>query len=184
MQSTSTPVKFGFVPADYIKPVAASSASVSAAPAAASPASPASTVYPQQSASQFNSPGTAAGASAGNESFLNRLGSSAVPPSPAASVSVSRFGATNVTGVSSSAAAEEFGQLFASHEEWFRAATAKRKEVYGQLIGEANDIGRALQEAESRSTNVLNRIHELDRLIGDEKARWQQKLAEDGAITA
>ena len=53
-----------------------------------------------------------------------------------------------------------------------------------QLLAEAGDIGRALAEAESKSLGVLSRIHELEKVINDEKARWQQKLAEDSALTA
>lgn len=94
------------------------------------------------------------------------------------------FGNTSTVTSSSSAAAEEFGQLFASHEEWFKAATQKRKEIYGQLLNEATDISRALQEAEAKSLNVLNRVHELEKVIQDEKTRWQQKLAEDNVLSA
>jgi len=79
---------------------------------------------------------------------------------------------------SSTTVAEEFSQLFSSHEEWFRAATAKRQDVYKQLVSEASDIARSLQESEARSAAVVSRMTELEALIQDEKRRWSEKLSE------
>jgi hypothetical protein len=78
----------------------------------------------------------------------------------------------------STSVAEEFSQLFSSHEEWFRAATTKRQDVYKQLVSEASDIARSLQESEVRSSAVVSRMTELESLIQDEKRRWSEKLSE------
>lgn len=78
----------------------------------------------------------------------------------------------------STSVAEEFSQLFSSHEEWFRAATTKRQDVYKQLVSEASDIARSLQESEVRSSAVVSRMSELESLIQDEKRRWSEKLSE------
>jgi len=101
-------------------------------------------------------------------------GSSSLPSS---SSSATSSALTALGGPNIPSAAEEFGQLFASHEEWFRAASAKRHEVYRQLVGEASDIARALQESEARSAAVVGRLGELDQLLADEKARWAAKNA-------
>jgi hypothetical protein len=74
---------------------------------------------------------------------------------------------------------DEFAALFASHEGWFKAATAKRVEVYNSLQGEAADILRALQESEAKSAAVLARISEMDNLLAEEKARWAERLKVD-----
>jgi hypothetical protein len=197
VQSTSPPVKSGFVPADYLQTVtttggpqaSASAVGGRSAAAAGSPASPA-----HAGGHSFDSPAGAASA-AQESSFLSRLGggggAAAAPGLSPGSLGASRYSAaaaaaasSSSSSASSSAAAEEFGQLFASHEEWFRAATAKRKEVYGQLLAEAGDIARALSETEARSLAVLGRVHELEKVINEEKGRWTQKLAEDSALSA
>lgn len=68
-------------------------------------------------------------------------------------------------------AAEEFSQLFASHEAWFKAATAKRQEVYASLRAEAADVLKALRESEAKSAAVLSRIHEIGSLVAQERGR-------------
>jgi len=75
----------------------------------------------------------------------------------------------------------DYAQLFSSHEEWFRAATAKRQEAYRSLQGEAMDLLRALTESEARSLALVGRITELDRLVGEERAKWS---GVSGATTA
>ena len=196
VQSTSAPVRFGFVPSDYLQPVAAPPAAAAAAaapsPAAATSASPAAapTSFLQRlgagaspaaapsaggiaAASTASAP-TVASASAASASAFGGLYSGGYVSSSASSAS----GASALAlGPNVPSAAEEFGQLFASHEEWFRAATAKRHEVYRQLVGEAGDIARALQESEARSAAVVGRLGELDQLLADEKARWAAKNA-------
>ncbi len=69
----------------------------------------------------------------------------------------------------------EYAQLLASHEEWFRAASAKRQEVYRNLQGEAMDLLRALTEAENRSAILTSHMNELDALLSEERAKWAAK---------
>ena len=69
-------------------------------------------------------------------------------------------------------AAEEFSQLFSSHESWFKSAAAKRQEVYAGLRAEASDVLRALRESEAKSATVLARIAELDGLVAAERSRF------------
>lgn len=71
----------------------------------------------------------------------------------------------------------DYAHLFASHEEWFKAASAKRQEVYRGLQAEAMDLLRALAEAESRSSGLVARIGELDALISEERNKWAAKQA-------
>lgn len=66
----------------------------------------------------------------------------------------------------------EYAQLFAHHEDWFRAATAKRADAYRHLQGEAMDLLRSLAESESRSRGLLSRVTELEGLIADERTKW------------
>ena len=193
VQSTSAPVRFGFVPSDYLQPVAAQAASASAAatpapaPAAASPSAAAAGSFLQRlgggsataaaaaspSAAPPAAPASSSSSAAASFGGLYSGGFAASSSAAsAASASALALGGPNIPS-----AAEEFGQLFASHEEWFRAATAKRHEVYRQLVGEAGDIARALQESEARSAAVVGRLGELDQLLADEKARWAAKNA-------
>lgn len=76
---------------------------------------------------------------------------------------------------SANAGNHDYAQLFASHDEWFRAATTARVESYRSMQAEANDLLRGLAEAESRSTSLVARISELDNLIAEERARWNSK---------
>ena len=69
-------------------------------------------------------------------------------------------------------ALEEFSQLFASHEAWFKAAMAKRQEVYATLRAEAADVLKALREGEAKSEAVLARIGELGKLVAQERSRY------------
>lgn len=67
---------------------------------------------------------------------------------------------------------QEYAQLFANHEEWFRAATARRADAYRHLLGDSMDLVRALAESEARSKGLLARVSELEGLIADERAKW------------
>jgi hypothetical protein len=248
VQTTSAPIRFGFVPSDYLQPVAASSTTISV-PTTSSPqttsalsSSTTSSVNksglglvvgtsPSLESSSFmqrlnggiTGSNTFSSSGAGSQpissllsspivnssnnysltgsastSFANNVGSgvgsyssggvglmqySASPPNSSTSYSqalvLSESALQSATASrSNTSVAEEFSQLFSSHEEWFRAATAKRQDVYKQLMSEASDIARSLQESEARSTAVVSRINELDSLIADEKRRWTEKLAE------
>jgi hypothetical protein len=66
----------------------------------------------------------------------------------------------------------EYAQLVSHHEDWFRAATAKRADAYRHLQGEAMDLMRSLAESESRSRGLLSRVAELEGLIADERTKW------------
>jgi hypothetical protein len=132
--------------------------------------SPVSTVYPGHSVSRYNSPVIDAyqtqSASAQSNSQAQLRADIAAADTQADVAIVS-------------AANADYGALFQSHEEWFRAAGAKRQEVYRSLQGEAMDIIRALTEAEARSNSLMGRLGDLDALITEEKAKWQAKLGED-----
>jgi hypothetical protein len=205
VQTPSSPARFGFVPSDYLQPVAggpAPSASPAPAPRSTPPASDASvaasflqrlgtsasalsstSMFAQGSASSqllgssFYGGGGGGGSGAGAGGGSGGGGGSAATPASLAAHQLALSAGTSVAGAGASAA-EEFGQLFASHEEWFRAATAKRQEVYKHLLGEAGDIARSLQESEARSAAVVGRIAELDALISNEKARWASAAVE------
>ena len=73
-------------------------------------------------------------------------------------------------------AAEEFTQLFSSHEAWIKAAAAKRGESYASLRAEAEEVRRALAESEARSAAVIARLGELEALVSQERARWAEGL--------
>ena len=71
-------------------------------------------------------------------------------------------------------AVEEFSQLFASHEAWFKAATSKRQEVYSALRAEASDVLKSLRESEAKSGAVLARISELGKLVAQERSKYER----------
>jgi len=252
VQTTSAPIRFGFVPSDYLQPVAASSSNISV-PTTSSPQT--TSALSSSSSSSVNKSGlglvvgtspslesssfmqrlnggitgsnTYSSSSAGSQPISNLLSSSSSSKSPVVNSSYTLTGSASTSfansvgsgvgsyssgGVglmqysappptssssysqalvlsesalqsaaasrSNTSVADEFSQLFSSHEEWFRAATAKRQDVYKQLMSEASDIARSLQESETRSTAVVSRINELDSLIADEKRRWTEKLSE------
>ena len=168
VQLASAPERSGYVPLEYVQ-----SAGSSAAAAAATAASP------QGAASSSSSAAPAAASWAGSarptpQALVLHTHVQAASPS-AGSAGGGGFpadlGATRGGGGGPSTA-EEFGQLFASHEEWFRAASAKRSEVYRALAGEAADLLRALHDSEARSAAVLARIADMDRIIQQEKQSW------------
>jgi hypothetical protein len=103
------------------------------------------------------------------------------PPAPAPPAAAAASAAPYSSYASSAAAtapsalnaAEEFAQLFSSHEAWFKSAAAKRQEVYAALKAEAADVLRALRESEAKSASVLARIAELDGMVAAERTRFQ-----------
>ena len=99
------------------------------------------------------------------------------PPAPAATASAAAPYASTLAAAAAAPsalnAAEEFAQLFSSHEAWFKSAAAKRQEVYAALKAEAADVLRALRESEAKSASVLARIAELDGLVAAERTRFQ-----------
>lgn len=104
--------------------------------------------------------------------------SSLAAPPPRATLGAA-FAASLHAGASTAGASDnapdDFAALFASHESWFKGATAKRAELYAALQGDAGDILRLLQESEARSAAVLSRIGELDAIVSEEKARWAER---------
>lgn len=164
------PSRTGYIPLSFVEPLPVSSAEPSAASEIMSNSSvevsenlnQTKVTSPAQTAFDNASTAYAAKLAATSTSTIPNATSTAlvgVPPGTALSHGLS--------------AAEEFGALFASHEEWFRAATKKRAEVYQSLHTETADLLRAVQEGENRSTAVMNRIAELDSLLAKEKASWQ-----------
>lgn len=106
---------------------------------------------------------------------------------PAASGSVEHSSSPSASGLHASASSSagasglqlqlaslppEYAQLFANHEEWFRAATARRADAYRHLLGDSMDLVRALAESEARAKGLLGRVSELEGLIADERAKW------------
>lgn len=77
----------------------------------------------------------------------------------------------------------EYAQLFASQEEWFRAASAKRGDMYAHLQAEAFDLQRYLLEAESKASALVARTSELEALVRDERERWAAETAAAAAAS-
>ena len=196
------PERHGFVPASYVRTVAAPSFAPTPLRAAAPAPSPAprslaaSVALPSEPIagagapySESSSPTAAsAAASAAAASLLPEAG---LPSATARSEALAGSRALAALQLPASApvpwaasslvpsapgAAEEFSQLFASHEAWFKAAAAKRGEVYGALRAEADEVRRALAESEARSAAVLARLSELEALVAQERSRWAEGL--------
>ena len=146
----NVPDRTGFVPADYIARLSEEFSSGGANALYLSERSTAATSAPPSAAPR-----------GGAEAFAATAGSAALAGSSAPSGSSHTLNA-----------AEEFSQLFSSHEAWFRSAAAKRQEVYAALKAEAADVLRALKESEAKSNTVLTRIAELDALIANERQRF------------
>lgn len=145
----NVPDRTGFVPADYIARLSEEFSSGGANALYLSERSTAATSAPPSAAPR------------GAEAFAATAGSAALAGSSAPSGSSHTLNA-----------AEEFSQLFSSHEAWFKSAAAKRQEVYAALKAEAADVLRALKESEAKSNTVLTRIAELDALIANERQRF------------
>lgn len=175
---------FGYVPSDYLAPVSQT---------AVSPA-------PTQPNINIGSPvGRSAASVSGEPSFATSRFSSAASPARGFNTSIATLnaaalsssalggnanfgsatanaGLTGTNGPAAVASVEaEFAQLFASHEEWFRAASAKRADTYKSLLAESSDVLRSVQESLSRSNTALERIQGLERLIADEKGKWSKQ---------
>lgn len=186
VQLMGAPESFGYVPSDYIsavtQPATGSSASSAASPGVVGEAAESSRYGGIADTSLAVS--TYGGTS--SPARLSRFGGSTFGGSSVLGMSgVGALG--SVPGASSAVTASveaEFAQLFASHEEWFRAASAKRAEAYKGLLAEASDVLRSVREAESKSTSALDRLHALEKLLGDEKARWGATLAADAGLSA
>ena len=160
-----SPDRTGFVPFDYVEALA--SAPPSSSSSSSSSASSASAGGSAQSASSSSS------AAASSSSSL--LPEYTLPTATPRALSDTAAGswARGTTAAAPLNAAEEFSQLFSSHEAWFKAAAAKRQEVYAALKAEAADVLRALRESEAKSASVLSRIAELDGLVAAERQRFQ-----------
>lgn len=145
--------------ADYVSPMPSGGSS------SPTPHSPASTVYPSHSASQWGSP-------AGPLPLA-----STTPAYPGAITPYASLGGATSPQSNSIPLAlpSDYAHLFASHEEWFKAATSKRQDTYRNLQAEAMDLLRALAEAESRSSSLVSRLADLDTLIGEERSKWAGK---------
>ena len=203
------PERHGFVPASYVRTVAAPSFAPTPLRAAAAPApSPAPRSLAASVAlssepiagagapySESSSP-TAASAAASSAASAAAAAASSLPEAglPSATTRSEALAGSRALAAlqlpasapvpwaasslvpSAPGAAEEFSQLFASHEAWFKAAAAKRGEVYGALRAEADEVRRALAESEARSAAVLARLSELEALVAQERSRWAEGL--------
>ncbi len=148
MQSTVPPFKAGLVPAEYVKALPTAAATTPALTEAV-PASPA----PSYPAALLSSPAQPASSGLG-DSILGRtglgFGSFAGSASSPSGGYGGKLNATSATAhghgqVHGASAAEEFGALFASHEEWFRAAAQKRQEVSTHTCHAQGQIARLLR---------------------------------------
>ena len=157
-----SPDRTGFVPFDYVEALAS-------APPSSSSASSASAGGSAQSASSSSSSSSAAASS--SSSLLPEYTLPTATPRALSDTAAGSW-ARGTTAAAPLNAAEEFSQLFSSHEAWFKAAAAKRQEVYAALKAEAADVLRALRESEAKSATVLARIAELDGLVAAERGRF------------
>lgn len=189
MHIEGEPERHGFVPASYVRsapaaaPTPARGGGAEAAEllpwepvqqGAGAPAAPPSPPAPSARASFVQAlpeaglpSATARSEALGGSRALAALQLPAAAPAPWAAAS---------QVPSAPGAAEEFTQLFSSHEAWFKAAAAKRGEVYASLRTEADEVRRALAESEARSAAVLARLGELEALVAAERARWAEGL--------
>jgi DNA-binding phage protein len=149
----NAPEACGFVPVDYLGKMLESGMVESSTAAAAVAAAAATTTPRNYSYGSAEAPTTS--------TALSRTLSTSAAPQFSSTASVHHH----------LGAAEEFSQLFASHEAWFKAATAKRQEVYASLRAEAADVLKALRESEAKSSAVLSRIHEIGNLVAQERGR-------------
>ena len=106
--------------------------------------------------------------------------SSAPAPAPpnfstTALAQVRRSNGTKAT-VASAASAEDFAQLFASHDEWFHSAVDRRKAAHQDLVGNIKSLCDRLRAVQDENDGVLEKINELDQLIEGERNQWKQRL--------
>jgi len=153
----NAPEACGFVPVDYLGKMLESGMVESSTAAAAVAAAAATTTPRNYSYGSAEAPTTSTALSR----TLSSSSSTSAAPQFSSTASVHH----------PLGAAEEFSQLFASHEAWFKAATAKRQEVYASLRAEAADVLKALRESEAKSSAVLSRIHEIGNLVAQERGR-------------
>jgi hypothetical protein len=165
------PEVYGYVPSGYVSTVTPTVA-----------ATPTKSAWGSATTAARASTGVAAGSSMS----ASRFSSSVYSPTKSVganpfSLSVLAASSYVPTGSAAGAAVEqEFAQLFASHEEWFRAASAKRGDTYRSLLAEAGDVLRAVQESEARSAAALERLSTLEKMVSDEKAKWSRAVGEEG----
>ena len=148
----TAPDRAGFVPFDYLAALSGGGGG-GALPEHSLPSATPRTAADAVAAPPAAAPAPAAAASAAAPYYASALAAAAQP--------------------SALNAAEEFAQLFSSHEAWFKSAAAKRQEVYAALKAEAADVLRALRESEAKSASVLARIAELDGMVAAERTRFQ-----------
>lgn len=177
MHIEGRPERHGFVPVSYVR-------SASRAAPALTPVSAAPLVLPSEPAApppaSAGSPSRASFVQALPEASLSsatlRSEALAALPPPAATAASAAWASASLLAPSAPGAAEEFTQLFSSHEAWFKAASAKRGEVYTSLRAEADEVRRALAESEARSAAVLARLGELEALVSAERQKWSEGL--------
>lgn len=68
---------------------------------------------------------------------------------------------------------ENFSHLFASHEQWFSQATAKRQESFTGLQHALDDLCRKMSECEERNNSIVSQLSELDNLLSEERSKWE-----------
>ena len=82
------------------------------------------------------------------------------------------------------AATEEFSHLFATHEVWYKQASERRTATFAALNGAVTELATKAADSEARTAGLLDRIGELEGLIEDERAKWEEKLKEEQAALA
>lgn len=77
---------------------------------------------------------------------------------------------------------EDFSQLFATHEEWFRQATARRADTFSGLQSAVGDLCKTMTACESRNNAIVQQIGELDAIIDEERLKWQARLDKERSL--
>lgn len=81
--------------------------------------------------------------------------------------------------MAAAAAAGDFARLAALHDEWQRRIGAKRNEMMSDTTSSLADLGRRLQDAHARSSDLVKRVDELDLLVDEERKKWAAVLDAD-----
>lgn len=72
----------------------------------------------------------------------------------------------------------EFRHLFAAQEDWYQQVESRRKAAFQGLEKSVDSLNSRILNADEKSAEVVDKLKELDRLIDEERRRWQDRLEE------
>lgn len=88
-------------------------------------------------------------------------------------------GALSTAQINDALSSSDFSSLFASHEEWFKKATARRAQTFAGLQEAISDLCGSMQSCETRNNGIVQQISELDAIIDEERLKWQGRLEKE-----